>query len=120
MRKAKARRRRSGSIAPVEPLPQRLWAVQRLLGHETQAEFARELGISPARLGHMFNGAPVSKEVAFLLRERVPGLTLDWIYFGYWAGIPIQLARKLRQFLDEGAGEAPRHPGTRSRTPPRI
>jgi len=93
--------RRCGSIAPDEPLPLRLWAIQRLLGHETQAGFARELGVSPARLGHMFNGGPVSKELAFLLRERVPGLTLDWIYFGYWAGIPIELARKLGQVLDE-------------------
>ena len=99
MRNGKARR--PGSMAPAEPLPQRLWAIQRLLGHETQAGFARELGITPARLGNIYNGAELSKEVAFRLRERVPGLTLDWMWFGYWAGIPIELGRKLRQSLDE-------------------
>jgi transcriptional regulator with XRE-family HTH domain len=74
--------------------------IQRLLGHETQAAFARELGITPARLGNIYNGAELSKEVAFRLRERVPGLTLDWLWFGYWAGTPVELARNLRQLLD--------------------
>ena len=92
--------RRHGSVAPTEPLPQRLWVIQRLLGHETQVAFARELGITPARLGNIYNGAELSKEVAFRLRERVPGLTLDWIWFGYWAGTPVELARNLRQLLD--------------------
>ena len=92
---------RRGSIAPAEPLPQRLWAIQKLLGHMTQAAFARELGITPARLGNIYNGAELSKEVAFRLRERVPGLTLDWIWFGYWAGVSVELARRLRQLLDE-------------------
>jgi transcriptional regulator with XRE-family HTH domain len=75
--------------------------IQRLLGHETQAAFARELGITPARLGNIYNGAELSKEVAFRLRERVPGLTLDWLWFGYWAGTPVELARNLRQLLDQ-------------------
>lgn len=93
--------RRPGLIAPDEPLLRRLWAIQRLLGHETQAAFARELGITPARLGNIYNGAELSKEVAFRLRVRVPGLTLDWIWFGYRAGVPVELARRLRQFRDE-------------------
>ena len=58
-------------------------------------------GITPARLGSICNGAELSKEVAFRLRKRVPGLTLDWIWFGYWDGIPVELAQNLRQLLDQ-------------------
>ena len=47
------------SIAPAEPVPQ---PIQRLLGRETQAAFALELGITAARLGNIYNGAELSKE----------------------------------------------------------
>jgi len=57
----------------------------------------RDVGTIGRSLDH---GAELSKEVAFRVRERVPGLTLDWLWFGYWAGTPVELARNLRQLLD--------------------
>jgi hypothetical protein len=77
------------------PTALRMRQIQLLLGHETDTAFARDLGISLSRLNNLFHGAPIGKDLAFRLVGRVPGLTLDWIWFGKTDGLSVHLARSL-------------------------
>lgn len=79
----------------------RLIRLRENLGYDVSAEFAALLGISPQRWNNFENGTPLSKDVAFILVKKVPGLTLDYLFLGRPDGLPIQLARTL------GATEAP-------------
>jgi len=87
---------------------QRMRQLQLLLGHETDTAFAKDLDISLSRLNNLFHGAPIGKDLAFRLVGRVPGLTLDWIWFGKTDGLPVQLARSL-----DGPTMRPGKPRTR-------
>ena len=95
-------------LGETAPTVQRLRQLQALLEHETETAFARDLGISLSRLNNLFHGAPIGKDLAFRLVNRVPGLTLDWIWFGKADGLPVQLARSL-----EGPTIKPGKPRTR-------
>jgi hypothetical protein len=72
------------------PLPANEAAAQRkrlkLLwksdGYPTSAGFAGALGISAARFSNAENGHPLSIEVARLIKNLIPGVTLDWLYDG--------------------------------------
>jgi hypothetical protein len=44
---------------------------------------------------NMMHGEPVSIKTALRLVERIPGLTLDWIYLGKPDGLPLHLAKGL-------------------------
>jgi len=87
---------------PIEGQPERLKRLREVLGYETSQAFATFLDISAQRYNHFENGKPLSREVAFRLVQRVPGLTLDWLYFGKAGGLPIELARELGELQAPG------------------
>ena len=64
-------------------------------GFATSTAFATFLGISVQRWNAFENGAPLSREVAFLLVRKFSGLSLDWLYFGRTEALPLELARRL-------------------------
>jgi len=76
----------------------RLRLLREVKGYKTASHFAREMGIEYKRWNNFENGYPLSKEAAFILVKRIPGLTLDWLFFGRLDGLSFQLARE----LDEG------------------
>lgn len=78
------------------PHAQRIRLLWDVLGYPTQAVYAEKLGISAQRLNNLLQGAPLSKDVAFKLVNLVPGLTLDWLWFGKTNGLSFHLAEKLR------------------------
>lgn len=80
---------------------QRLKRLRAILRYPTANAFAAFLKVSPQRWNNFENGTPLSREVAFRLVQSVPGLTLDWLYFGKPDGLPLSLARELGD-LDEG------------------
>lgn len=82
--------------------------MQRLreaMGYPEQTAWARHLGITVARWNNVEGGMPVSIEVATILVNKFPGLTLDWIYRGSVAGLTVDIATKLGE-LGRGAGRA--------------
>jgi transcriptional regulator with XRE-family HTH domain len=85
-----------------DPTALRLRHLSHALGYGSGAHFARFLGISKGRWNNFERGFPLSRDIIFLLCEKVDGLTSDWLYFGKTAGLPMGLARKL--------GEAPPEP----------
>ena len=77
-----------------------------------KTEFAHRIGVSPQRWGNIENGTGavgLPKEVAFRIYRSVPGVTLDWLYFGDTQGLPIHMARLLRELPPEAVnGHSPR------------
>ena len=73
----------------------RLTHLRGCLGYRRMDAFADFLGISKTRWNNFECGFPLSKDAAFLLVQKVPGLTLDWLYFGKTAGLSMQLSRWL-------------------------
>lgn len=61
---------------------QRLRVIQVLAKKPVDADFAKFLGISPPRLNNLLNGAPIGKDVAFRIRQKLPALSLEYIWFG--------------------------------------
>lgn len=85
----------------------RLRHLRQMRGYRHGNTFAAFLGIPSTRWNNLENGYPLSKEVAFLLVRKVPGLSLDWLYFGKTDGLSIRLARQLGE-LPEDLPASPR------------
>jgi hypothetical protein len=82
--------------------------LRRALGYYHASTFASFLGIDANRWTNVENGFPLSKELAFLLVRKIPGLTLEWIYFGrIETSLSIGLARKLAA-VDNNNNSPPR------------
>jgi len=86
------------------PVSKRLKYLRIKLGYAKPGQFAKELGISPARWSNVENGYPVSRELAFLIKRRT-GVDLDWIYFGETFG----LEYAMRQLLADGVAKPGHH-----------
>lgn len=63
--------------------------------HENDAAFAAALGVSTQRLNNVLNGTPLGKNFALLMCQKIPGLTLDWLYLGIPDGLPLGLRRRI-------------------------
>jgi hypothetical protein len=92
-----------------ETVARRLRLLREAMGYDSQGAFAALLGLSPPRWNNVENGLPMSRDIAFRLVKTVPGLTLDWLYFGKPDGLPLDLARRL--------GEVAPGPGKRTTAP---
>src|SRR5262249_801563 len=55
-------------------------------GDDNGARLARRVGMSYPRWNNFENGFPLSLEAAHLLVKAVPGLTLDYLFYGHDAG----------------------------------
>lgn len=82
------------------PIAQRLRQL-RSVESDTSAAFAVRLRMSTQRWNNFENGYPLSREVAFTLVQTIPGLTLDWLYFGKLEGLTVDLARRLGELPSE-------------------
>lgn len=77
---------------------ERLKRLRRALRYDTANAFAAFLEI-PYTTYHPFEkGQPLSRDAAFRLVRKIPGLTLDWLYFGKPDGLPLEFARMLGVF----------------------
>ena len=65
----------------------RLKALRHMIAGENQTTFAAQMGIEVKRWNNFERGSPLSKEIAFLLVQKIPGLTLDWLFLGREDGL---------------------------------
>lgn len=85
----------------VEAYRRRLRIMREILAGENQTEFARRLGVDFKRWSNYERGYPVPREVAFLIHQKFPGMSIEWIWFGKIDGLSpvyrdkITLAEKL-------------------------
>lgn len=79
----------------------RLKRLRKAFGFETSTAFAAHLEIGLQRWNAFENGAPLSREVVFLLVRRF-GVSSDWLYFGKIDALPLELARRLGELVPPG------------------
>jgi transcriptional regulator with XRE-family HTH domain len=95
-----------------DPTALRLKRLRTAKGFNSGAEFARFLGVSKARWNNFERGFPMPREMIELLcKDKIPGLTSDWLYWGDAGGLSVELARQLGE-LD---GNHPKTPPLKPR-----
>jgi transcriptional regulator with XRE-family HTH domain len=67
----------------------------------TQAAFAKEFGFTTRQWSNYENGRPVGHTAAMQLIEKIPGLSLDWIYRGRIEGLSVAMAVALGERLPQ-------------------
>jgi plasmid maintenance system antidote protein VapI len=75
----------------------RLIALRELHSGDNQTAFATLIGIDVKRWNNFERGSPLSKEIAFILVKKFPGLTTDWLWLGKEEGLPSRLQRELAE-----------------------
>ncbi len=85
-------RRETGG--PKNELASRLRLLRASTGRSGPA-FAEWIGIDYPRWNNYERGYPLPTPIALILCQRVPGLTLDWIYRGRFEGMTLDLVRRL-------------------------
>jgi hypothetical protein len=96
---------KSTKAEPAEEIPgqaDRLKRLRKAYGFETSTAFAKFLDIGYVRWNAFENGAPLSREVAFLLVRKFSGVSLDWLYFGKTDAMPLELLRRLGELDPPG------------------
>lgn len=74
----------------------RLRHLRRALFDESGPVFARRLGVSYERWNNYERGLPLSRDVAIRLCERIPGMSLDYLFFGTMNGLSGRIIEQLR------------------------
>ena len=88
----------------IPDLPLRLKALRFMIAGENQTSFAARIGIEVKRWNNFERGSPLSKEIAILLVQKIPGLTLDWLFLGKEDGITRTRQLELADALKAVAG----------------
>jgi hypothetical protein len=60
----------------------RLRILREIVAGDSQQDFARKIGIELKRWNNYERGYPVPREVAFIIRERLPGMCVTWLWWG--------------------------------------
>jgi hypothetical protein len=95
--------------AVVEDVPgqaERLKRLREALGYDTSTAFANFLDLLPNRYNNFENGLALSREVVFRMVQKVPGLSVDWLWFGKPDGLSVSLAQRLGEL---GPSRKPNH-----------
>jgi hypothetical protein len=79
----------------------RLRAIRRVKGFATAKQMADTLGVHLGRYLSHESTRPLSKEMAIAIVNKIPGLTLDYLFLGRTDGMPGVLARDLQAAEDE-------------------
>lgn len=74
---------------------ERITHLWKSLNYPSSASFARFLGVTATRLNNVENGSPLARDLAMILRQKVPGLTTEWLWFGDPARLPYDLVQAL-------------------------
>ncbi len=66
----------------VEAYRRRLRIMREIISGDNQTDFAKRLDVDFKRWSNYERGYPIPREVAFILREKFPGMSIEWIWFG--------------------------------------
>jgi hypothetical protein len=83
-------------VADPPNVDRRLRIVQEYVDKRSHADMSKFLGIpSKNRWNSPLNGEPLSKQLAFIIKEKIPEITLDWLWYGDRAGLTNRTIRLL-------------------------
>jgi hypothetical protein len=74
---------------------ERLKALWAAYDFPTAAAFARFLDVPATTYNPAETGSRLSIDVATRIVQRMPGITLDYLYFGKLDGLPFEVLRRL-------------------------
>jgi hypothetical protein len=60
----------------------RLILLREIISGENQTDFAARLGIPMKRWSNYERGYPIPRETAFVIMNKFPGMSVEWIWFG--------------------------------------
>lgn len=63
----------------------------------TKADFANLLGMKPTRWNNLESGYPCTIQIARLIKEKIPGVTIAYIYEGITTNVPTDMVEKLKE-----------------------
>jgi transcriptional regulator with XRE-family HTH domain len=87
---------------PKETPQQRAVRLRVALDIATQQAMAEHLGVSFNRWNNVERGMSLGHDLAVIMCQRIPGLTLDWLYFGRVEGISMDIAQRLGEMPKTG------------------
>lgn len=65
--------------------------------HGGQMAFAKFLGVPVGTWNNVERGTPLSKNLAFRLVQKCPGVTTEWLWFGGAGGLSLRMAQALEE-----------------------
>jgi len=74
------------SVADAEAYIRRLCIFREIFG-DNQTEISQRIGIEYKRWSNLERGYPMSRDLAWLLHKRLPGVSTDWFWFGKMDGL---------------------------------
>jgi transcriptional regulator with XRE-family HTH domain len=85
------------SPPPFAAIANRLEKIQALLGFETRRAFCKHFNLEETRASNWFSGrVRISLDPALRICEEA-GVTLDYLYNGNTAGLPMERVRELNK-----------------------
>lgn len=96
-----------------EAVAARLRLLRQVVAGGNQTAFAARLGIEVKRWNNFERGSPLSKEVAILIVQKFPDITLDWLFLGRSDGLTVKRQRELEQAGNSGITPAGRPSSSR-------
>lgn len=79
-----------------EAYQRRLRLLREIVAGDNQAEFADRLGIAFKRWSNYERGYPVPREVAFVIMKKLPGISVEWLWFGMEGNLSQAYLEKIR------------------------
>jgi DNA-binding XRE family transcriptional regulator len=74
----------------------RLRLLREIISGENQMDFAKRLGIPFKRWSNYERGYPVPRETAFLICKKFPGMSVEWIWWGWTGNLSENYAKKIK------------------------
>lgn len=73
----------------------RLRLFREVIAVRSQQDIADALGIDLKRWNNYERGYPIPREIAFLIREKFPGMSVEWLWWGDMGNLSSKYTRRL-------------------------
>ena len=84
----------------------RLAILKEITDADSQQAIASKLGIAMKRWNNYERGYPIPREIAFILREKLPGMSAEWLWFGDEGNLSPQFKKKITKHRSQGEARA--------------
>lgn len=74
---------------------ERLQLLREIISGDSQRDFAQKIGIDLKRWNNFERGFPVPRDVAIMIVDNIPGVSVDWIWFGWPNNLSQEMQTKI-------------------------
>jgi DNA-binding XRE family transcriptional regulator len=90
-------RKKADGHSTVADLVERIRLIRQVVSGDSQRDFAKQIGIDMKRWNNFERGYPVPYVIIKLLVDQLPGMSADWIMFGWHRNLSTDWKKRLRQ-----------------------